>query len=109
MTKWNRDLGLTLLGIWLVLQALLPLLGINFNGLDVLLAVVAIAAGVVILLGAFNVGGVLHARRTVGFILLAIWLILTGLIALINLTFPGLDIIMAIGAIGAGILILIGR
>ncbi len=43
-----------------------------------------------------------------GFVLLAIWLILTGLIALLGLTFAGLNIIMGLLALIAGILILIG-
>ncbi len=44
-----------------------------------------------------------------GFLLLAIWLILTGLIALLGLSFAGLGIIMGLLALAAGILILIGR
>jgi uncharacterized membrane protein HdeD (DUF308 family) len=47
--------------------------------------------------------------RSVGMILLAIWLILTGLITLFNLVFPGVAIIMGILALIAGILILAGR
>jgi uncharacterized membrane protein HdeD (DUF308 family) len=47
--------------------------------------------------------------RSVGMILLAIWLILTGLIALFNLAFAGVSIIMGLLALVAGILILIGR
>ncbi len=44
-----------------------------------------------------------------GFLLLGIWLILTGLITLLNLTFSGLNIIMGLIALVAGILIIIGR
>lgn len=44
-----------------------------------------------------------------GMLLLAIWLILTGLIALLGLSFQGLPLIMALLAIAAGVLILIGR
>jgi hypothetical protein len=42
-------------------------------------------------------------------LLLGIWLVLTGLIALLGLSFAGLPVIMAILALAAGILILIGR
>ncbi len=42
-----------------------------------------------------------------GFVLLAIWLILTGLSAFMSL--GGLAVIMAILALAAGILILMGR
>jgi hypothetical protein len=47
--------------------------------------------------------------QSIGMLLLAIWLIMTGLIALLGLSFSGLPVIMAILAIAAGVLILIGR
>ena len=42
-----------------------------------------------------------------GFILLAIWLILEGLIQLLGLTFAGLNIIMGLLALAAGVIILL--
>jgi hypothetical protein len=42
-------------------------------------------------------------------LLLAIWLILTGLVPLLNLSFSGLGTIMAILSLAAGALILVGR
>ena len=47
--------------------------------------------------------------RNVGFILLSIWLILYGLIALFSLNFNGLGIVMGVLAILAGIFILLGK
>ena len=47
--------------------------------------------------------------KNIGMLLLSIWLILTGLIALFGLKFSGLPTIMGILAIAAGIFILIGR
>lgn len=47
-------------------------------------------------------------NRNIGFLLLAIWLILTGLAAFIS-ALSGLGPVMAILAIVAGIFILIGR
>ena len=47
--------------------------------------------------------------RNIGMLLLAIWLIVTGLIALLGLSFSGLPILMAILAIAAGVFLLIGR
>lgn len=46
-------------------------------------------------------------NRNIGFVLLAIWLLLTGLSAFVSL--GGLGVILALLAIGAGIFILIGR
>jgi len=42
-------------------------------------------------------------------LLLAAWLILTGLIPLFKLSFSGLGMVMAILAIAAGVLIVVGR
>ncbi len=47
--------------------------------------------------------------RNIGFLLLAIFLILYGLIGLFSLSFAGLGVIMALLAIAAGIFILLGR
>ena len=44
-----------------------------------------------------------------GLLLLAVWLILTGLISLLGLTFEGLGTLMALLALGAGVLILLQR
>jgi hypothetical protein len=51
----------------------------------------------------------LRLTRNLGMLLLAIWLILTGLMPLLNVSFSGAGTIMAILAIAAGVLILIGR
>jgi len=47
--------------------------------------------------------------RNMGMLLLAVWLILTGLLPLLNLGFSGLGTAMAILAIAAGIFIIAGR
>jgi hypothetical protein len=47
--------------------------------------------------------------RNVGMLLLALWLILTGLIPLLHLSFSGLGTVMAVLALAAGVLIAIGR
>lgn len=47
--------------------------------------------------------------KNVGMILLGIWLIMTGLIPLLHLSFEGLPLIMSILAIAAGVLALLGR
>jgi hypothetical protein len=47
--------------------------------------------------------------KNIGMLLLALWLVLTGLIQLLNLYFSGLGILMAILAIAAGVFISLGR
>ena len=51
----------------------------------------------------------MRITKNVGMLLLAVWLIVTGLIPLLNLSFSGLGTIMAILAIAAGALIIVGR
>lgn len=51
----------------------------------------------------------LRVTRNIGFLLLAIWLILYGLIALFSFSIAGLGMIMGLLAIAAGIFILLGR
>ena len=47
--------------------------------------------------------------RNIGMLLLAVWLVMTGLIPVLNLSFSGLSTVMAILAIAAGVLIVVGR
>ncbi len=49
--KLTRNIGMLLLGIWLVVSGLIALVNFNFNGLSTLMAILAIAAGVFISLG----------------------------------------------------------
>jgi hypothetical protein len=51
----------------------------------------------------------MRITHNIGFLLLAIWLILYGLIGLFSLSFAGLGVTMAILAIAAGIFILLER
>ncbi len=47
--------------------------------------------------------------KGLGTLLLAIWLIATGVIGLLNFSFTGLPIIMGVLAIAAGVLLLLGK
>ena len=47
----TRNLGMLLLGVWLILTGLIPLLDLTASGLYTLLAVLAVAAGARILIG----------------------------------------------------------
>jgi hypothetical protein len=51
MLKPTRNLGMLLLGVWLILTGLIPLLNLASSGLVTLLAVLAVAAGALILIG----------------------------------------------------------
>ena len=49
--KLTKSIGMLLLGFWLILTGLIPLLSLSFSGLGTLMAILAIAAGVLILIG----------------------------------------------------------
>jgi hypothetical protein len=49
--KVTRNIGMLLLGIWLVLTGLIPFLHLGFSGLGTLMSILALAAGVAILMG----------------------------------------------------------
>lgn len=49
--KFTKNIGMLLLGAWLIVHGLQGVVNFNFSGLDTILAIVAIAAGVMILLG----------------------------------------------------------
>ncbi len=100
-----RNLGLILLGLWLLATGLMTLLDISFSNSDVLLGLLAVAAGLLLLL---------ERRRwrlsdELGKLLLSLWLIATGLIALLDISFSNQDVLMGLLAVAAGILLLLRR
>jgi hypothetical protein len=51
----------------------------------------------------------MRLTRSMGMLLLGIWLILTGLLQIVSIAIPGIESILALLAIIAGMLILVGR
>ena len=47
----TKNLGMLLLGIWLILTGVVPLLHLAFTGLHLIMEILALAAGVLILVG----------------------------------------------------------
>jgi hypothetical protein len=47
-------------------------------------------------------------KRSIGVVLLALWLILSGLAHILHLSFSGMGTVMAILATAAGVLLLLG-
>jgi hypothetical protein len=47
----NKNLGMLLLAIWLIVSGLINLIGLHFAGLGIVMGVLAIAAGVLIIMG----------------------------------------------------------
>ncbi len=100
-----KNLGMMLLSIWLIVTGLLTFATVSIPSSDIILALLAIAAGILFLLD-------MREKRlsgNLGIILLSIWLILVGLLPLLSVTVPYSDIALAILAIVAGVLLLIRR
>jgi len=49
--RLTKSLGMILLGIWLIMTGLIPLLHLSFEGLPLIMAILAIVSGIFILLG----------------------------------------------------------
>ena len=49
--RLTNNLGMILLGIWLIMTGLIPLLHLNFEGLALIMAILAVVSGALILLG----------------------------------------------------------
>ncbi len=103
-----QRIGVFLLAAWLILSGLLPLLNVNLPQSGLLLAILAIAAGVFLLLEG-RTGGRGRYNVRLGVLLLAIYLILVGLLPFLNVTVPGLSLVMALLAVAAGVLLLVQR
>jgi hypothetical protein len=49
--KATRSLGMLLLGVWLIISGVVPLINLSFSGLGTLMAVLALVAGILIVAG----------------------------------------------------------
>ena len=103
--KSGRNLGFLLLSVWLIATGLLPLLKISLPHGTIILAVLAVAAGALLLIGTSGTRITSH----LGALLLSIWLLVQGAIQLLQVSFPQMGLVMAVLAVAAGTLMLVGR
>ena len=101
MRRW----AVPVLAIYLIATGLLMLIKINVPSASLILSILAIAAGILLLVG----GAQIRLQRNLGVILLAIWLILVGILPLANITFPSQEIILGLLGIAAGVLLILRR
>lgn len=47
----KKNFGMLLLGVWLVLHGLIELVDFHFNGLGTVMSIIAVVAGVLLILG----------------------------------------------------------
>jgi hypothetical protein len=101
MRKW----AIPVLAVYLIVAGLLPLLNIDLPYAGLIPSALAIAAGVLLLLG----GSQLRLPRGLGLILLAAWLILAGALPLLQVSFPAQEMVLGLLAVAAGVLLLLRR
>jgi hypothetical protein len=100
---------LTIFVILLVLWLLGVIGNFTFGGLIHLLLVVALVVLVLSLAERGTRRSAIRFNRNLGLLLAGVWLILTGLLPLINFSFQGQALVLAVLAIVAGVFLVIGR
>jgi hypothetical protein len=101
---WGGKLANLLLAVWLILSGLVQLVNLAIPSGPTILALLAIVVGILIILEIRAA-----PTRNIGRLLLAIWLILAGLLPLLGISFPASATVLAVLAVAAGILMLLGR
>lgn len=105
----QSKLGLILMGLWLILTGLIQVTGITFTASERVLQILALVAGVSILVDWLRLGSVMQPTRALGMSMLGAWLILSSLLPLLELADVSLmNTIWALLAILAGIVLLLG-
>lgn len=103
MFRITKRMAMIVLSIWLIATGLLAVTGASLPDGSLILNLLAVAAGVLILLQGRS------WSEEIGMILLGVWVLATGLLSLVDITFQGHALILNLLAIAAGALILLGR
>jgi hypothetical protein len=93
-----------MLSVWLIFLGGLPILGIGFPGGEVALAILAIMAGI------FFIPAVLDYKSfySLGLFFLSVWLLAGSLLPLLGVIVPGVAVGLALAAVMASLLLLLG-
>ena len=100
-----KKVGDALLGVWLILKGLVALADFSFRGSQAVMAIIAIVAGVLLVLAERSEKFSAHMADFV----LGIWLIAAGLVPLLNLHFRGSHAVLEAVALLAGVLVIVRR
>ena len=103
--KAMNNFGLIVFAVWIITRGIIELFNLSIPSMGLILPILAIFAGVLVLLRIRDLKAVIN----LGFLFLSIWLILTGLIPLIGVTFPEMAIVMSVLGLAAGVFLLIGQ
>ena len=96
-----NNIAMLLFTLWLIASALQQLINLNFSSSHIILPLLALVAGVLLLLEKRQ-----SLTNNLGMLFLGIWLIIIGLIRLANLSFAYSGTILPVLALLAGVLLL---
>lgn len=99
----TKRLAMLLLSVWLIASGLFSVADIDLQGATLIVDLLAIASGGVILLQWES----WSARM--GMIVLGAWLVAQGLLGVLPVSIQGIDVILGLAALAAGVLILLKR
>ena len=99
----TKRVAMIVLSIWLIATGLLAVTGLTLPAASLILNLLAIGAGVLILMQGRS------WSEEIGMVLLGVWVLATGLLSLVSISFQGLGLILNLLAVAAGALILLGR
>lgn len=97
----SKEIGWPVAGVYLVAWGLIDLVGFRFEGIDLVMAILAIAAGALLLLRSKQ------ATKKIGLLLFSIWLILVGVVHFVSL--GDLGLVVPIAALASGVLIILEK
>ena len=95
----SHRIGWTLAAAFLIVDGLAGIIGFSFTGMDIILALLALIAGILLLVRMPKI------KKNIGYLLFFLWLTLIGVIRLVGL--GGLGLVLAILALAAGILLIL--
>lgn len=101
--KISENFSIILIAIYLIVSGVVTILGLHIPILSTVLPLIAIIAGLLLLTGTGKL------PKTLGIVLLAVWLILKGLLPFIDVAVPYFAFFTDGIAIAAGLLILLRR
>ena len=97
----SSRIGWMIAAVYLIAKGLTSILSLSFTGMGVVLAILALAAGVLLLISGLKIKG------NIGYLLFFIWLVLVGLAGLVSLGQIGM--VIDIVALVAGILLIMNK
>lgn len=100
-----KNLALIFLAVWLIAAGLLPLLNLRIAFAEQILNLLAVAAGILLLLG----GRQVKLGGRIAVFLLAVYLVLVGLLPLLSINVPAAGILISLLAVASGVLLLLKR